>query len=34
MNDDLEGNGSGIIEVLSCQLPGGTEENYKEPHSG
>jgi hypothetical protein len=33
MNDDFEGSGSGIIEVLYCPLPGGAEENCKEPHS-
>jgi hypothetical protein len=26
---DLEGNGHGIIEVISWNLPGGTEENGK-----
>jgi hypothetical protein len=31
MNDDLEGSGDRLIEVLSWHLLGGTEENHEEP---
>jgi hypothetical protein len=28
----LEGNGRGLIELMSRTLPGGTEENYEDDH--
>jgi hypothetical protein len=31
---DFERSGCGLIEVLFWNLPGGTEENYKERESG
>jgi hypothetical protein len=31
---DLEGNGHGLIEVLSQDLPRGAGENYEKPQSG
>jgi hypothetical protein len=34
MTDDLERSERRLIEVLSQNLPGGTEENYERPHSG
>jgi hypothetical protein len=30
---DLEGNGRGIIDVISRNLPGETEKNHKKPQS-
>jgi hypothetical protein len=31
---DLEGSGCGLIKALYQHLPGGTEENKKNPQSG
>jgi hypothetical protein len=30
----MEVHGHGLIEVLSCNLLRGTEENHEEPHTG
>jgi hypothetical protein len=34
LGKDREGSGSDLIEVLSRNLPNGTEENYEKPQSG
>jgi hypothetical protein len=27
----LQGSGRGLVEILSCNLPGGTDESHEEP---
>jgi hypothetical protein len=34
MNDDLEGSGCGLINLLSWHLPGEAEESHEELRSG